>query len=139
VRRRPLTGAAAPLALGMRLAAAGVAVALAAVLVVDLGGLAGDNQAGTTAPQAASERGTEYGANDILVPDAEGAPTPGASQAPAAGSDTRTPSTTSEVQPSGGTGGDGIGALTAAEIALGVTLGLIVLGGLALAFVGRKM
>jgi len=139
VRRRPLTGAAAPLALGMRLAAAGVAVALAAVLVVDLGGLAGEDQAGTTARQAASERGTEYGANDILAPDAEGAPTPGASQAPAVGSDTRTPSTTSEVQPSRETGGNGIGALTAAEIALGVTLGLLVLGGIALAFVGRKM
>src|SRR3990170_1672096 len=40
--RRPLTGAATPLALGMRLAAAGVAVALAAVFVVDLGGLADD-------------------------------------------------------------------------------------------------
>src|SRR3972149_287209 len=40
--RRPQTRAAAPLALGMRLAAAGVAVALAAVFVVDLGGLAED-------------------------------------------------------------------------------------------------
>src|SRR3990172_7563137 len=53
---RPLTGAATPLALGMRLAAAGVAVALAAVLLVDLGGLVGDNQAGTTAPPATSDR-----------------------------------------------------------------------------------
>jgi len=62
--RRPLTGATAPLALGMRLAAAGVAVALAAVFVVDLGGLAEDNEAGTVAPQAASDRGTEYAAPD---------------------------------------------------------------------------
>jgi len=132
--RRPLTGAASPLALGMRLAAAGVAVALAAVLVVDLGGLAGDNQAGTTAPQAAADRNGEYLAptDSSAAPGAEGA------QTPAAGSDTGTPSETSEVQPLAETGDNGIDALTAAEIALGVTLGLIVLGGLALAFAGRK-
>ena len=35
-------------------------------------------------------------------------------------------------------GGDGIDALAAAEIGLGVTLGLLALGGLALAFAGRK-
>ena len=132
--RRPLTGAAAPLALGMRLAAAGLAVALAAVLVVDLGGLAGDNQAGTTAPQAATDRGTEYGVptDSAAAPSAEGA------QTPAAGSDTGTPSKTSEVQPPAETSGDGIDTLAAAEIGLGVTLGLLVLGGLALAFAGRK-
>ena len=134
VRRRPLTGAAAPLALGMRLAAAGVAVALAAVLVVDLGGLAGDNQAGTTAPQAASERNGEYLAptDSAAAPSAEGA------QTPAAGSDTGTPSKTSEAQPATDTDGGGFDALTAAEIALGVTLGLLVVGGLALTFTGRK-
>jgi anti-sigma factor RsiW len=139
VGRRPLTGAAAPLALGMRLAAAGVAVALAAVLVVDLGGFSGDNQAGTTAQQT-SDRNDGYSVpTDSAAPSAEGAGTPRKSQTPAAGSDTGTPSTTSEVQPSGETGGgDGIGALTAAEIALGVTLGLLVLGALALAFAGRK-
>jgi len=132
--RRPLTGAAAPLALGLRLAAAGVAVALAAVLVVDLGGLAGDNQAGTTAPRAASDRNGEYLAptDSAAAPGAEGA------QTPAAGSDTSTPSKTPEVQPPAETGDDGIDALTAAEIALGVTLGLLVLGGIALAFAGRK-
>src|SRR3990172_5679128 len=42
--RRPLTGAAAPLALGMRLAAAGLAVALAAGFVVGPGGVGGGNQ-----------------------------------------------------------------------------------------------
>src|SRR3989337_3917553 len=62
--RRPLTGATAPLALGMRLAAAGVAVALAAVFVVDLGGLAEDNEAGTTAPQMLADE-------DAAVPGAE--------------------------------------------------------------------
>ena len=133
VRRRPLTGAAAPLALGMRLAAAGVAVALAAVLVVDLGGLGGDNQAGTTAPQAASDRSTEYAVptDSAAAPSAEGAQTP-------AGSDTGTPSKTSEAQPATDTDGGGFDALTAAEIALGVTLGLLVVGGLALTFTGRK-
>jgi Putative zinc-finger len=132
--RRPLTGAAT-LALGMRLAAAGLAVALAAVLVVDLGGLAGDNQDETTAPQAASDRGTEYGVptDSTAAPSAEGA------EPPAAGSDTGTPSKTSEAQPPAETGGDGIDALAAAEIGLGATLGLLVLGGLARAFARRKM
>jgi hypothetical protein len=132
--RRPLTRATAPLALGMRLAAAGVAVALAAVFVVDLSGLAEDNEAGTAAPQAASDRGTEYGVptDSAAAPSAEGA------QTPAAGSDTGTPSKTSKAQPPAETGGGGIDALAAAEIGLGVTLGLLVLGGLALAFAGRK-
>ena len=109
-------------------------VALAAVLVVDLGGLAGDNQAGTTAPQAASERNGEYLAptDSAAAPSAEGA------QTPAAGSDTGTPSKTSEAQPATDTDGGGFDALTAAEIALGVTLGLLVVGGLALTFTGRK-
>jgi len=139
--RRPLTGATSPLALGMRLAAAGAAVALAAVFVVDLGGLAEDNEAGRVAPQAASDRGTEYAAPDDggAAPNAEGAGTPAASGAPAGDrNDSGTPSQTSEVQPPAGTGGDGIDALAAAEIALGVTLGLLVLGGLALALAGRK-
>jgi uncharacterized protein (TIGR03382 family) len=119
----------------MRLAAAGVAVALAAILVVDLGGLTGDNQDGTAVPQAASDRNTEYSAptDSTAAPGAEGA------EPPAAGSDTGTPSKTSEAQPMAETGGDGIDALAAAEIGLGVTLGLIVLGGLALAFARRKM
>ena len=139
--RRPLTRATAPLALGMRLAAAGVAVALAAVFVVDLGGLAEDNEAGTAAPQAASDRGTEYAAPDDggAAPNAEGAGTPAASGAPAGDrNDSGTPTQTSEVQPPAGTGGDGIDALAAAEIALGVTLGLLVVGGLALTFTGRQ-
>ena len=62
--RRPQTRAAAPLALGVRLAAAGVAVALAAVFVVDLGGLAEDNEAGTAAPQMLADE-------DAAVPGAE--------------------------------------------------------------------
>ena len=133
--RRPLTGATAPLALGMRLAAAGVAVALAAVFVVDLGGLAGDNETGTTAERAASDRGIGYSAPD----DNGGAETPGAIQAPTgAESDTGTPSQPSEVIPPAETGGGGIDALATAEIGLGVTLGLLLLGGIGLAFAGRK-
>ena len=132
--RRPQTRAAAPLALGVRLAAAGVAVALAAVFVVDLGGLAGDNESGTTAERAASDRSAEYG-----VPADGAAETPGAGQAPTgAESDSGTPSQTSEVIPPAETGGGGIDALAAAEIGLGVTLGLLVLGSIGLAFAGRK-
>ena len=159
--RRPLTGAAAPLALGMRLAAVGLAVALAAVFVVDLGGLAEDNEAGTTAPQmladedaavpgaedsagyattpeAPSER-TSGGASPSASPSAEGGdselaqPATGAVETPAAGpEEVRSPLTSQEDDD------DGIDALAAAEIALGVTLGLLVLGGLALALAGRK-
>ena len=133
--RRPQTRAAAPLALGVRLAAAGVAVALAAVFVVDLGGLAGDNETGTTAERAASDRGIGYSAPD----DNGGAETPGAIAAPTgAESDTGTPSLTSEVIPPAETGGGGIDALATAEIGLGVTLGLLLLGGIGLAFAGRK-
>src|SRR3970282_2154798 len=136
--RRPLTGATAPLALGMRLAAAGVAVALAAVFVVDLGGLAEDNKAGTTAPQmladedaavpgaedsagyattpeAPSER-TSGGAAPVTSPSAEGddselaQPATGAVETPAAGpEEVRAPLASQE-------GDDGgIDALTAGE------------------------
>ncbi len=125
---RPLSRAGAPLALGMRLATAGVAVALAAILVVDLGGLAGDGEPGTAVPQAASERETEFAPEDsAAAPDAEGAGDGMTSQ-------------TAEVQSPARTeaGGDGIDALTAAEIGLGATLGLLVLGGFALTFARRK-
>lgn len=159
--RRPLTGATAPLALGMRLAAAGVAVALAAVLVVDLGGLAEDNEAGTTAPQmladedaavpgaedsagyattpeAPSER-TSGGAAPAVSPSAEGddselaQPATGAVETPAAGpEEVRSPLASQEDDDGG------IDALVVVEIGLGVTLGLLALGGLALAYAGRK-
>ena len=138
--RHQRAGAAAPLALGMRLAAAGVAVALAAVLVVDLGGLAGDSGAGTTR-EAASDRSMEYSSPaDAAAPDAGGAPTPATGEAPTgAVSDTGTPAPADETQPPAvSTGDGGIDALAAAEIALGVTLGLLVLGGVALAFAGRR-
>ena len=147
--RRPQTRAAVPLALGVRLAAAGVAVALAAVFVVDLGGLAGDNEAGTTAERAASDRGAEYGvpAGDATAP---------TSSPPASGTDLRgtpqAPVTTDEANPPEGAmdgasqnadvppaeGGDGIDALTAAEIGLAAALALLVLGGEVLAYAGRK-
>ena len=52
--------AATPLAFGARIAAAGVAAALAAVLVVDLGDLGGDGATEeTSAPQIAAERQTD--------------------------------------------------------------------------------
>jgi hypothetical protein len=67
------------------------------------------------------------------------AETPGAIQAPTgAESDTGTPSQPSEVIPPAETGGGGIDALATAEIGLGVTLGLLLLGGIGLAFAGRK-
>jgi len=138
--RRPRAGATAPLALGMRLAAAGVAVALAAVLVVDLGGLAGDGGSGTTRETASDQERQFTAPTDAAAPDAEGAPTPATGGAPtAAESDTGMPEQPDEVQPPAESTGDGgIDALAAAEIALGVTFGLLVLGGLGLAIAGRK-
>jgi hypothetical protein len=137
--RRPQTRAAAPLALGVRLAAAGVAVALAAVFVVDLGGLAGDNEAGTTAPQAASDRNAEYAAPDdgAAAPNAEGAPTP-ATTDEANPPEGATDGASQNVSVPPAEGGDGIDALTAAEIGLAAALALLVLGGGVLAYAGRK-
>jgi hypothetical protein len=137
--RRPRARAAAPLALGVRLAAAGVAVALAAVFVVDLGGLA-DNGDGTTAERSASDGGAEYSSpTDAAAPNAEGVPTPSKSEAPGGDvNDGGTSTQTNGVQPPAETGGGGIDALAAAEIGLGVTLGLLVLGSIGLAFAGRK-
>jgi len=138
-RRREPPLAAAPLALGMRLAAAGVAVALAAVLVVDLGGLSGDNQPGT-APQTATQRDAEYAAptDSAAAPDVQGEGTPPAGEAFGEDKGAVTPSHTSEAERPALTDDSGIDALRAAEIALGVTLALLLLGGLALAFTVRK-
>jgi hypothetical protein len=56
---------AAPLAFGARIAAAGVAAALAAVLVVDLGDLGGDGaMEEASAPQMAAEREADDGKVD---------------------------------------------------------------------------
>jgi hypothetical protein len=59
---RPHAAPAAPLAFGMRIAAAGVAVALAAVLVVDISDLGGGGATPTAAPMGAVERQADQGA-----------------------------------------------------------------------------
>jgi len=83
-----------PLAIATRLAAAGVAVALAAVVVIDVGNLGDDGGAvQTSAPDAQSERGVGFDAND----DAFGGDGALAPEEPAAGGD-------------GGTGGGAGGA-----------------------------
>src|SRR3972149_1487751 len=86
---------------------------------------------GPPAPQAASDRSTESASppDSAAAPSAEGAQTPATGEAP--GGDVLPPVRN-------GGGGSGIDALAAAEIALGVTLGLLLLGGLALTFTGRK-
>jgi hypothetical protein len=175
---------AAPLAFGMRIAAAGVAVALAAVLMVDLGDFGGGGApqeaaapgitAGRQADEAevgvqgdapADDGGAKTPAGDTAsqydaggdqpeeTPAAAGglapspAPTPppgatavppGAEEAPVPGGLTPEPEAgVKQALPRSG-GGGGIDALTAAEIGLAAALGVLVTGGLVLAFAGRN-
>ena len=151
---RPLMPVASPLAFGARIATAGVAAALAVVLVVDLGDFGGDGVTDeATAPQI-----TRSEANEDELEAAGGAAAPdGAQGAPAAedgaedGAETfmsdkdsaaETPAAAPEgaeapaVTPVGGDGG--IDALTAAEIGLASALAVLLVGSLALAFAGRR-
>ncbi len=141
-----------PLAIGARIAAAGLAAALAAVLVVDLGDIAGNGATqDAAAPQTTMERlmgegGMEAATGAPLADEAEGvspaAPgeddagaafmrDSGAAEPPATGPGE---AATSAPAPSDG----GIDALTAAEIGLAAALGVLVAASLALAFAGRK-
>ena len=151
---RPPMPVASPLAFGARIAAAGVAAALAVVLVVDLGDFGGDGVTDeATAPQI-----TRSEANEDELEPADGAAAPdGAQGAPAAEDDAEdgveafmsdtdgaaeTPAAAPEeaeapaVTPVGGDGG--FDALTAAEIGLASALAVLPAGSLALAFAGRR-
>ena len=162
---RPPLPMASPLAFGARIAAAGVAAALAVVLVVDLGDIGGNGVTDeATAPQMMRSE-----ANDKELEATAGAAAPeeaqdgtaandeAAQRAPAAeldaedgvetfGSDmggaAETPAGAPEeaeapaVTPAGG--GRGIDALTVVEIGLAIALGLLVAGSLFLTFVGRR-
>ncbi len=78
---------ASPLAFGARIAAAGVAAALAVVLVVDLGDFGGDGVSDeATSIEMASEREADEG--DAVPAPAEGAETPAADIEPMFGDDT---------------------------------------------------
>ena len=117
----------------------------------------GGGAAPTSSPTApgAELRGTplpsdttgQAGGHDTTAPqgDTDGASAPSAEggQTPAAGDEANPPEGAMDgVSQNTGVptaeGGDGIDALAAAEIALGVTLALLVLGGGVLAYVGRK-
>jgi hypothetical protein len=151
--RRPAVPAA-PLAFGARMAAAGVAVALAAVLVVDVGDLGGngateevsaprlmadreadeeEKEAGDAAPAAVPEPYGTPAAPEAAAEDAGGEfmRGPGAAETPAAGPE-------EAEAPAAAPSDGGIDALTAAEIGLAAALGVLVVGSLALAFAGRK-
>jgi hypothetical protein len=150
--RRPAVPAA-PLAFGARIAAAGVAVALTAVLVIDLGDLGGDGATEeVSAPQMMAEREADEGlmegegAAPAAVPEPYGTPAApeaaaedagadfmrdtGAGETPAAGPE--------EVEEPAAVPSGGVDALTAAEIALAAALGVLVAGSLVLALAGRK-
>ena len=155
---RPPMPVASPLAFGARIAAAGVAAALAVVLVVDLGDFGGDGVTDeATAPQITRSEANEdelEAAGGAAAPEgAQGAPaaeagaeddaedgaetfmsdTDGAAETPAAApEEAEAPAVTV-------TGGDGgIDALTAAEIGLASALAVLLVGSLALAFAGRR-
>jgi hypothetical protein len=141
---------AAPLAFGARIAAAGVAVALAAVLVVDLGDLGGGGATEeVSAPQTIAEREADeggMGAAGAAAPEPYGTPAAPEAAAEDAGVDFMNDTTAGETPAAGPDeapvpavpSDGGIEALTAAEIALAAALGVLVAGSLALAFAGRK-
>ncbi len=145
---------AAPLAFGARIAAAGVAVALAAVLVVDIGDLGRDGATEevsapqTTAEREADEGGMEAsGAAGAAAPEPYGTPAVPEAAAEDAGAvfmnDTaagETPSAGPDEAkaPADAPSDGGVDALTAAEIALVAALAVLVAGSLALALAGRK-
>ena len=151
---RPHLPATPPLAIGARVAAAGLAVALAAVFVVDLGDIGGNGEVQeAAAPQTTTERlpdedGMEAAAGAPAADEAEGAGAATRGQEPAGG-ETELMSGDQAAEPpaAGPEGGDtsapapssgGIDALTVAEIGLAAALGALVTVSLALAFAGRK-
>ncbi len=153
VAPRPPMPVASPLAFGARIATAGVAAALAVVLVVDLGDFGGDGVTDEATPQMmrseANEDELEAADGAVAPEEAQGAPaaeddaeegvetfmtdTGGAVETPAAApEEAEAPAVTV-------TGGDGgIDALTAAEIGLASALAVLLVGSLALAFAGRR-
>jgi len=154
VAPRPPMPVALLLAFGTRIAAAGVAAALAVVLVVDLGDFGGDGVTDeATVPQMmrseADEEELEAAAGAAAPEEAQGAPaaeddaedgvetfmsdTGGAAETPAAAPEE---AETAAVTPAGGEGG--IDALTAVEIGLAAALGVLLGGSLVLAFAGRR-
>ena len=141
------------------MAAAGVAVALAVVLVVDFGDLGGDGATEkVSAPHIMTEREADEGgleATGAAAPEPNG--TPAASGAAAENADqgvaedadgefnrdgaaAETPAAEPEEvgAPAAAPSDGGIDALTAAEIGLAAALGILIVGRLALAFAGRK-
>ena len=150
--RAAVRGPAAPLAFGARIAAAGVAVALAAVLVVDLGDLGGNGATEEmSAPQMAAERevdeGGMEGAAPAAAPETNGTPAAPEAAAEDAGADFMNDIAAGETPPAGPEEAEapsaapsdgGVDALTAAEIALAAALAVLVAGSLVLALAGRK-
>lgn len=151
--RRPASSAAS-LAFGARTAAAGIAVALAAVLVVDLGDLGGDG--GTekvSAPRIAADREASEGdleATGGAAPEPYATPAAPEVGAGAAAEDAgeflrdsvaaETPAAGPEEAeaPAAAPSDGGIDALTAAEIGLAAALAVLTVGSLGVAFARRK-
>ncbi len=152
--RRPAPAAAWPLSLAPRIVAAGLAVALAAVLVVDIGDIGGGGAGDeATIPGTINQMSADQEAPDTGGPAApatggaapEAAPSPeeqdvGRTLAPGSES-AETPAAgpeEAEAPAAPASGGGGLDALTAAEIALAAALGLAVAGSVVQAFAGRE-
>ncbi len=157
VAPRPPMPVASPLAFGARIAAAGVAAALAVVLVVDLGDLGGDGvtdeatdpqmmqseaaedeleaEGGVAAPEEARGAPAAEDAEATFMRDAEAEE---AEAPPAAPGEAGQPDEAEAAAVTAAGGEGGIDALTAAEIGLAAALMILVVGSLALAFAGRR-
>ena len=154
VAPRPHLPATPPLAIGARIAAAGLAAALAAVLVVDLGDIGGNGEVQeAAAPQTTTDRladqdGMEAAAGAPAADEAEGAGAATRGQEPAEGETELMSGDQAAEPPAAGPGeadtsapapsGGGIDALTVVEIGLAAALGALLAASLALAFAGRK-
>lgn len=143
------------LALGMRLASAGVAVALAVLVVADLGGAGGGEQRDEAAERvqfapmsegAGEEADSARAPAPSVSPDAAlgiapaATPTPEAAdeeEATAAGQDAETAST-APAQEEAGQGEDGADALRIAQITLAAGLVALLLGSAAISRGGRR-
>ena len=135
------------LATGMRLAGAALAFTLAVVLIIDLGDLGGGGREEAQMPAqqfAAQTAGPQEGKAPASRDEAEtglkeASPSPAPLPAPAAGEE-RPEAQLGETLARAEQHGEGgaLDPLRATEIALATTLGLLVAGGIALAYAGRK-
>lgn len=144
-----------PLAIATRIAASGVAVALAVIVVIDIGGFGDESDSlETAAPAMQSERAVDFDAGaDALEDDARASPEePGAAGDDAGGgatgesapeldgsaTDEGDVAEPPEAAPESTDDGGGIDALTVVEIGLGVALAALIVVTIGVTVVARR-